>query len=316
MQNIDPILLLQPALSTAIVVGAIFYARRRGGFRGIMLLAGAMAYWIAIAAKVVVSYAASGAILSEFGGTSVEYALFLGLQTVVFEVGLAYLVSLLMFRRKNLTWGDAVPMGLSLSFWENGVLLGALPIVELSSIYLVLAGGGGAASTVYGVLSSASPGYFYAPSVLLPGVLLGTLERLSSTLGHASWGILCVLSATSGRKRYLAYALPMGLLDSLVPFASGRIYLFEGAVFVLSVLFVSVAARSYNSERRRQREGAAKVGSPGAESVSRPFGPTPSPAPPWARVPRSSGFAPFPERTGARRSACRHPARSAGRPAG
>jgi hypothetical protein len=70
------------------------------------------------------------------------------------------------------------------------------------------------------------------------------LERLSSMLAHVAWGVLCVLAAVSGQKRYLGYALPMGMLDALVPFAPLNVKLFEVVVFLLSLGFVLVAWRA------------------------------------------------------------------------
>jgi hypothetical protein len=249
LQNIDPVLFLQPVVSVAVVVAAMLLIRRRSGFRGVMLLVSAIAYWCAIGAKTAVSYVGAAPIESAFGDTSIEFALFLGLQTVFLEVGLAYLGCAYLQRRGNLKPADAGPYGISLAFWENGVLLGVVSIVNLAVIYLIIGSGSALGSTMYSLVHSSNAGLFQAPSALLPGVLLGTLERFSSTLAHVAWGVLCVLSAVTGRKRYLGYALPMGLVDALVPFAQYNLDLFEAVVFLLSVAFILVAIVSFNRER-------------------------------------------------------------------
>ena len=68
-----------------------------------------------------------------------------------------------------------------------------------------------------------------------------------------------MLSAITRRKRYLACALPMGLLDSLVPFANYNLPVFEAVVFVLSLAFVALALVSFSAEKRNW---APRVASP------------------------------------------------------
>jgi hypothetical protein len=49
--------------------------------------------------------------------------LYYGLQTVFLEVGLAYVLAVYGVRRRGLKSSDGVGYGLSLAFWENGVLI-------------------------------------------------------------------------------------------------------------------------------------------------------------------------------------------------
>jgi hypothetical protein len=73
-------------------------------------------------------------------------------------------------------------------------------------------------------------------------VALGTLERTSSIMLHSAWGYLCALAAVSRKRVLFIIALPMGLVDFLVPFADSiGVALFELMVFVLAVLSVCVA---------------------------------------------------------------------------
>lgn len=247
MQNIDPVLFLQPTLAVAISLGAIVFWWDRRGFRGVALLLSAAAYFLAIAAKYAIQLPTSGPIVAAFGRASVVMAVYLGLQTVFLEVGLAYLLALYGARRRNLKASDGVPYGLSLAFWENGILLGLFSLLNLGVLYLLLGTASSQAESTYAQLVAAQPALFLPPPSLLPSVLLGTLERVSSMLAHVAWGVLCVLAAVTGRKRYLAYALPMGLVDALVPFASLNTTLFEAGIFLLSTAFVLVAWRAMNT---------------------------------------------------------------------
>ena len=249
MQNIDPLVLLQPAISLAIVVVTLVYWWRRHGFRGVLLALGAAAYFAAIAAKAVLSAVAAGPIVDAYGSSSVEYATLVGLETVVFEVGLAYALAVYGARKRGLKTTDGVAFGISLAFWENGVLLGALSLFGLGVLYLILSTGSSLAQTVYAQLVSASPGLFDSPAALAPSVALAALERVSSLLAHVAWGTLCVLAAVTGRRKYLLVALPMGLLDFLVPFASYNIVVFEVGVFLLSLGFFAVAWLSLKAEQ-------------------------------------------------------------------
>jgi len=241
--------MLQPILALAITLGAIIFWWFRRGFRGIILLTSAAAYFIALTAKELIQIPTAVSVESMFGTTSIGLGLYFGLQTVFLEVGLAYLFAVYMARTRGLKASDGVSYGLALAFWENGVLLGVISIVNLGVTYLLLAGGGSEANTVYNQLVTIEPAVFQSVTSLLPSVLIGTLERVSSMLAHLAWGMLCVFSAVSGRKRYLAYALPMGLVDALVPFAHLNTNLFEGVVFTLSLSFVLVAWKAASSLR-------------------------------------------------------------------
>ncbi len=241
MQNIDLLLLLQPTLALAISLGALVSWWYRRSFRGMILLLSAGAYFLAIAGKYAIQIPTLSLVEAEFGRISLGLGLYYGLQTVFLEVGVAYVLARYAVKRWGLKASDAVPYGLSLAFWENGVLLGVFSMLNLGVLYLLLASGTSAAASTYSQLVAAEPSLFLPPAALLPSILLGTLERVSSMLAHVAWGVLCVYSVVSGKKRYFAYALPMGLLDALVPFANLDLGLFEAGIFVLSVIFVLVA---------------------------------------------------------------------------
>jgi hypothetical protein len=244
MQNIDPVLFLEPVFAVVMSVAAVLYWRRRQGFRAALLVVSLVAYVGAFMAKVAIQAATLSAVKNVFGSVSVGLGLYYGLQTVFLEVGLAYVLASLAAKRMSLKPSDGVPYGISLAFWENGVLLGALQILNFGVTYVLIASGSSTGQFLYSTISKAQPEYFLAPSALVWSELLGTLERLSSMLIHVAWGVLCVLAAVTRRRRFLAYALPMGLVDALVPFASLDVDLFEAVVFLLSLGFVLIAWRS------------------------------------------------------------------------
>jgi hypothetical protein len=250
VQNIDPVLFLQPALAIAISLGSVIYWWYTRGFRGGVLLLSVGAYFLAIAAKYAIQLPTLHLVEAAFGPVSAGLGLYYGFQTVLLEVGLAYLFALIGARRWSLNASDAVPYGLSLAFWENGILLGAISLLNLGAMYLLLGTGSIEAATVYTQLVAAQPALFLPPALILPSVLLGVLERVSSMLVHMAWGVLCLIAAVSGRRRYLVYALPMGLIDALVPFASLNTDLFEASIFLLSAAFVLFAGREASSYSR------------------------------------------------------------------
>lgn len=140
---------------------------------------------------------------------------------------------------------NAGAYGIGLAFWENGVLLGILPLISVIATYVLLSTGGSTASLVYNSISTANPGLFNQVNVALPTILFGILERVSSIIMHYSWGLLCVVAAVYKKRRYLFIALPMGLVDFLVPFSSSMpLYIFESLVFLIAVISLAAARLS------------------------------------------------------------------------
>jgi hypothetical protein len=235
MQDIDPLLILQPLVYLAMSVGLVLYWRLRRTFRGVVLVLAFAAYAGAIAMKEVFQALTLGAVTSAFGAVSVQTGLYFGLQTSVFEVGLAYLVARYAVSKRRVTGADAEAYGISLAFWENGVLLGALSLLSVSLTYVLIAQGL-MPQSAYQQLVATDPSLFYPPGQLAVPVALGVLERASSLLFHLSWGYLCVLAAYLRRRAYLLAALPMGLVDATVPFAREvPLWEYEGALFALSL---------------------------------------------------------------------------------
>ena len=241
MQNIDPFVLLEPVIYIAISVGLVVYWRMRRRLTVPVLVLALIAYAGAIALKVFVQSFTYDSVTTAFGRVSWQTGLYFGVQTSFFEVGLAYLVAKVAFSRKQIAGQDGEAYGISLAFWENGILLGALTLINLATTYLLIAEGLFPSST-YQTLVSSSPSLFdQAQNLALP-MAFGVLERVSSLLAHFAWGYLCVMAACMRKTTYLAIALPMGLIDALVPFASEMpLWTFETVIFVVSLGFLAIA---------------------------------------------------------------------------
>ena len=250
MQNLDPVLLLQPAIYILISAGLVVYWRLRRRLAVIVLVLSFLAYAGAIALKEIVQTFTLGAVTSAFGTVSWETGLYFGAQTSFFEVGLAYLVAMYAVSRKQIAAVDAEAYGISLAFWENGILLGALALFDLVVAYLLIAEGLIPAS-LYQSMVTSNPSLFYPPQQLVSPIAFGVLERISSLLAHFAWGYLCVIAAYMRRRTYFLVALPMGLLDALVPFDQEvPLWVFELVVFALSLGFFLVAWRVTAGARR------------------------------------------------------------------
>ena len=238
MQNINPIFILQPVIVIALCSALMIYWYKKRRFHGIIWLYTLIAYGGAIAAKYAVQIPTIGLVS---GSGSVVLGLYYGVQTVVFEVGFAYLVAYLAFKRGSLDRRDAEAYGSGLGFWENVGLLGVLSLINLVAYYFILSSTGSLATTVYNQLSTSAPSLFSSNTEALGLVGIGVLERISSLLVHVAWGYLCVMAVIYRKKILFAIALPMGLIDFLVPFAGANVLLFEAVFFALSAVCVFVA---------------------------------------------------------------------------
>ena len=242
MQNIDPLFILQPIIVIIISTALLLYLYRRRRFNWMVLLYSLVAYAFAIALKYAVQIPTYSAVKTYFGAVSVGLGVYFGLQTVFFEVGLAYVVAWYAIKHGLLERKDAEAYGSGLAFWENAGLLGIVSLINLVSIYSILSSNTSLAQTVYNQLNANQPGLFAPAQQALENVALGTLERVSSILIHFAWGYLCFMAAILKKRRLFLIALPMGFVDFLVPFAPTiGTTVFEAIVFVLSVVSLAVA---------------------------------------------------------------------------
>ena len=257
--NFNPIYFLEPIGSIGIVLALVLIYRKRGLTLAVFMLA-ALSYFVAIALKVVVQHFTLGSMEGNFGYTSVETALYFGIQTSVLEVFGAYLVA--RHWRSRLRQENAGAYGISLAFMENAILVGGLALVNLTANYLIIAiGSPSLAEFVSRQLMAASPALFYGTSSALPIVGYSVIERISSLLVHYSWGFLVVTSVSTGKYRYLAAAMPFGFVDSIVPYSSSLgIPMTELILFLLALMALLIAVisgRHGNKKIVGNREGSA-----------------------------------------------------------
>jgi hypothetical protein len=159
LQNIDLVYLFQPLIAIFVSVGLVVYWHYRRSFRMVVLVFSFLAYATAIALKVVLQSATLASFESYFGTNLTVLGLYFGVQTMVFEVGLAYLVSSWAVHRRKLRIRDSEAFGLGLALWENAGLLGVLTLFSLLSIQLALSAGGQSAQELYASLLRNRPDF-------------------------------------------------------------------------------------------------------------------------------------------------------------
>jgi hypothetical protein len=254
MQNIDPVFMLQPIIIIVIATALFLYWHVKRHFHLMVLVYSLVAYAVAIALKYVVQIPTAAPVIGYFGPHSIGLGVYLGLQTVFFEVGLAYIVACFAVSRDKLDKKDSEAYGSGLALWENAGFLGALSLINLFAVYSILSGNSTIAQTLYDQLKASNPALFAPASEALGLVALGIVERISSILMHFAWGYLCLMAAVTHKKRLFLIALPMGFVDFLVPFFQASIVLFEAVVLVLAILSVLVAWFSARSVLREKPE--------------------------------------------------------------
>jgi len=189
LENINPLFILQPLIIILFSVALIVFWKLRRSFRWMVLLYALVAYAGAIIFKNIVQLLSASTVIDSFGIHSAAFGFYLGLQTVVFEVGGAFVVAWFFASRGKLFAKDSEAYGLSLAFWENGALLGILPLINLISVYTILASNTPVAITVFDQLFVSqrcltSPWAFCRLSV---GAFSNAFRRCCST----SLGVTC-----------------------------------------------------------------------------------------------------------------------------
>ena len=261
MQNITALYFLSPIFMIAFSVGLIAYWKIKKRFTLWTLLLSLGAYAAAIALKYVVQYFTFPVFNVAVGGNPAALGLYFGLQTMIFEVGGAYFAAWFAFSYGKIKASDAYGYGLGLAFWENGVLIGGSALINGIVWYMVLAGGGVNAQQLFDYLSVNSPVLFDSASVILPQIGLAFIERVSSLLVHFSWGLLCVFAVVFKKKRFLFLALPMGLVDFLVPYAGAMGSLnFELLLFGTCLLCFMAALFFTKGERKKASVESLSMG--------------------------------------------------------
>ncbi len=263
MENVNVLYILQPLVVVLFSIGLIVFWRLRRSFRWMVLLYALVAYAGAIIFKNIVQLLTASTVIEAYGAQSAVFGLYLGLQTVIFEVGGAFLVAWLLVSRGKIFGKDSEAYGVSLAFWENGALLGILPLINLISIYVILSSNTPVAITVYDQLFTSQPALFDQSLGVLPLIGWGILERVSSLLFHFAWGYLCVMAAVFHKKQLLLIALPMGLIDALVPFVTViGLEAFELLILALGVLSVAIAIFATKNMRQHNNQNIKKTNQP------------------------------------------------------
>ena len=239
MEQIDPILILEPVIVIGFSLGTLLYWRRKGRITKYVLGFSLLSYGGAIAAKILFQYLTALALLSLSQGSLWFLGVYFGFQTMAFEVGGAFLVARFAVSRRKMNRRDGVGYGSCLAFWENAVVIAAFALINLLSYFVTIMNGGAAADSLFALLSKSQPQLFLPTSGALQVIGWGLLERISSLMAHLSWGYLCLRSALTRRYVYLWFALPMGLIDFLVPFAGTMpLPLFEIIVFMMAAFCI------------------------------------------------------------------------------
>ncbi len=241
MDNINLIFIIQPIVVIVIATALMLYWYRKHHFHVNVWLFSLIAYFVAIALKYAVQLPTINFVINAFGDSSIGLGLYYGLQTVVFEVGLAFGIAYFAVKWGKVDKRDAEAYGSGLAFWENVGFLSVLSLVNLVAYYVILSMGGSLAELTYNQLSTNAPVLFSSNLQALGLVGLGIFERISSTLIHVAWGYLCFMAALYHNRKLFLIALSMGLIDFLVPFAQSDVILFEITVFGLAALSVLVS---------------------------------------------------------------------------
>jgi hypothetical protein len=237
MQNINLLFALSPIIVIIISSTLMIYWYRKRHFHWTVLIFSLAAYAGAIGLKYAVQIPTID--LVKASGPYVLGAYY-GVQTVVFEVGLAFLVAWIALRYHELNGKDAEGYASGLAFWENAALLGILPLINYITYFSVLSSNTALAQQLYDQLILAAPDLFASTPQALNLVALGVFERVSSIIIHFAWGYLCFMAAYHHKYKLFLIALPMGLIDFFVPFGYSLI-LFEVLFFVLAVASLGVA---------------------------------------------------------------------------
>jgi len=236
MQNIDPVYFIQPIIVILFSIGLVVFWHFKRSFTRAVLFYSFLAYAGAIAIKVVFQNFTFVAFQAHFANNPWALGLYFGVQTMLLEVGGAFLVAVWAIHRGKLECKDAESYGLGLAMWENAVLLGFVGLVNLIVIYVSLSIGGPTGQEFYSSLIQARPDLFYPGSQALTLIAYGLLERVTSLLFHFCWGYLCLIAAYLHKRQYFLLALPMGLLDFFVPFEPAlTLPVFEITLFILGL---------------------------------------------------------------------------------
>ena len=133
MENINPLFILQPVITIIIATALMVYWYKKRHFHTKVWLYSLIAYAVAIALKYAVQLPTINLVTGTFGANSIGLGLYYGLQTVVFEVGLAFVVAYYAVTRGKLDKRDAEAYGSGLL--QNVGFLSILSLINLIAYY-------------------------------------------------------------------------------------------------------------------------------------------------------------------------------------
>ncbi|MDR2720606.1 MAG: YhfC family intramembrane metalloprotease [Nitrososphaerota archaeon] len=250
MQNINSLILLQPI--TVIVISSVlmFYWYRKRHFSWKGLLFSLPAYVGAIALKIAVQTPTIDYVRA---AGPIALGAYFGLQTAIFETGLAFLVAWIAIRYHELDKKDGEGYASGLAFWENAVLLGIADLFILGFMYISFSSN----TTLFERLTANSPELFVSNIEMLSGVAIGIFERIGSIIAHFTCGYLCFMAVYHRKPRLFLLALPtMGIVDALMPFIGDSFsseIIFQLGAFALSVTFLLIAWYATKGLRKQQQ---------------------------------------------------------------
>lgn len=186
---VDPVNYLPVVLSIAIGIAPVLYFRRNG----MLFLLAALAYFMAIVAKLIVQALFYSFFHEQQLATYIAY----GALTAVFEIGFAYAFALLYKGKFSAHRGWAY--GSYLAFFENAIVVGAFGLLSLIVINLFVTRGTGLDSLASGNILMSIPSAF---------------ERITSLIAHAVWGYLALFAAVRRKPAYVLAAVPLAFIDS------------------------------------------------------------------------------------------------------
>jgi hypothetical protein len=255
MQNINLLLTLQPIIVVVIASALMIYWYRKRHYHWTVILFSLAAYAGAIALKYAVQIPTFDLVKNL---APAVLGVYYGVQTVVFEVGLAFFVAWIAVRYHELTEKDAEGYGSGLAFWENAGLLGIIPLINMTIYFSILSSNSGLAQQLYDQLMISAPQLFVATQEVPGLIALGVFERISSIIVHFAWGYLCFMAAYHHKTRLFLIALPMGLIDFFVPLAAASLVLFECLFFGLAL--ASLLTAWYVTRDLRKKPETEKKG--------------------------------------------------------
>ncbi len=189
MSYVDPAAIAEVTLAMVIGIVPVLYFRRDG----ILFAIAALAYFIAIVAKIVVEQSFAAFFAQKEIAAYISY----GALTAVFEIGFAY--AFVHSYRGGYRPDKGWAYGAYLAFFENTVFIGVLGIFSLLALSL---------------LGNSPQGQNTPLPAELLTVTSSAFERITSFIAHAVWGYMVFYAAMKKKPFQVLLAVPLAFIDS------------------------------------------------------------------------------------------------------